>query len=103
MFLLISRIDRVQEMLYLSMRKQCCGRLEEKAEGESMRERANVPVMLSSNETEAVVCTNLTKVYEGGTTALKDLTLSIERGTSFGLLGENVAGYWLEKRELLLY
>jgi ABC-type multidrug transport system ATPase subunit len=42
-------------------------------------------------------------VYEGGTTALKDLTLSIERGTSFGLLGENVAGYWLEKRELLLY
>ncbi len=48
--------------------------------------------MLLANETEAVVCTHLTKVYEGGTTALKDLTLSIERGTSFGLLGENGAG-----------
>jgi len=31
-------------------------------------------------------------VYEGGSIALKDLTLSIERGTSFGLLGENGAG-----------
>jgi len=48
--------------------------------------------MQSLNEREAVVCTNLTKVYEGGTTALKNLTLSIERGTSFGLLGENGAG-----------
>jgi ABC-2 type transport system ATP-binding protein len=49
--------------------------------------------MSSANEADAVVaCTNLTKVYEGGTTALKDLTLSIERGMSFGLLGENGAG-----------
>lgn len=49
--------------------------------------------MLSSHETDMIVaCTNLTKVYEGGTTALKDLTLNIERGMSFGLLGENGAG-----------
>jgi ABC-2 type transport system ATP-binding protein len=31
-------------------------------------------------------------VYEGGSTALKNLTLCIKRGTSFGLLGENGAG-----------
>jgi ABC-2 type transport system ATP-binding protein len=31
-------------------------------------------------------------VYEGGSIALKDLTLRIKRGTSFGLLGENGAG-----------
>src|SRR5260370_5769082 len=49
--------------------------------------------MPASSETAAVVaCTNLSKVYEGGTTALKELTLSIERGMSFGLLGENGAG-----------
>lgn len=43
--------------------------------------------------TRAVVsCTNLTKVYEDGTTALKNLNLSIEPGASFGLLGENGAG-----------
>lgn len=39
-----------------------------------------------------VACTNLTKVYESGTIALKDLTLKIEPGMSFGLLGENGAG-----------
>lgn len=48
--------------------------------------------MVSAQEIDAVICTNLTKVYEGGTAALKDLTLSIEQGTSFGLLGENGAG-----------
>lgn len=49
--------------------------------------------MLSPDSTGAVVaCANLTKIYEGGTTALRDLTLTIERGTSFGLLGENGAG-----------
>jgi ABC-2 type transport system ATP-binding protein len=49
--------------------------------------------MVSSGQTGAVVtCTNLTKIYEGGTTALQDLTLAIERGMSFGLLGENGAG-----------
>ena len=45
------------------------------------------------SDSEAVVaCTNLTKTYEGGTVALNGLTLSIERGMSFGLLGENGAG-----------
>ena len=49
--------------------------------------------MLSSKEAGVVVvCTNLTKAYEEGTTAIKELTLSIERGMSFGLLGENGAG-----------
>src|SRR5579883_117172 len=49
--------------------------------------------MASSGQTGAVVtCTNLTKIYEGGTTALQDLTLAIERGMNFGLLGENGAG-----------
>lgn len=49
--------------------------------------------MSASSEADAVVaCTNLSKVYEGGTTALKELTLNIERGVSFGLLGENDAG-----------
>jgi ABC-2 type transport system ATP-binding protein len=52
--------------------------------------------MASSNEMGApasvVACANLTKVYESGTVALKNLTLSIEQGMSFGLLGENGAG-----------
>lgn len=39
-----------------------------------------------------VTCNGLTKVYENGTVALKELTLAIEYGTSFGLLGENGAG-----------
>lgn len=52
--------------------------------------------MISSNEAQAdapvVACTNLNKVYESGTVALTDLTLTIEEGMSFGLLGENGAG-----------
>lgn len=39
-----------------------------------------------------VACVNLTKIYNGGTVALQDLNLRIERGASFGLLGENGAG-----------
>lgn len=46
-----------------------------------------------SRDTDPVVaCAHLGKTYEGGTTALSDLTLNIERGMSFGLLGENGAG-----------
>src|SRR5215831_16876021 len=52
--------------------------------------------MISPNEANmdisVVICTNLTKIYEGGTVALQDLSLQIGRGTSFGLLGENGAG-----------
>ena len=38
-----------------------------------------------------IECTDLTKLY-GQFTALKELNLAIEQGTSFGLLGENGAG-----------
>jgi ABC-2 type transport system ATP-binding protein len=49
--------------------------------------------MSLSNEADAaIVCTNLTRVYQGGAVALKGLNLNIERGMSFGLLGENGAG-----------
>ncbi|HEX6110465.1 MAG TPA: ABC transporter ATP-binding protein, partial [Ktedonobacteraceae bacterium] len=39
-----------------------------------------------------VTCVGLTKVYQTGIIALNDLTLSIEPGMSFGLMGENGAG-----------
>lgn len=40
----------------------------------------------------AITCVDLTKIYETGAVALNELTLTIERGMSFGLLGENGAG-----------
>ena len=40
----------------------------------------------------AVECVDLTKIYAGAIRALDRLTLTISRGTSFGLLGENGAG-----------
>ena len=44
-------------------------------------------------DTEAAIeCVDLTKIYETGAVALNELTLTIERGMSFGLLGENGAG-----------
>ncbi len=49
----------------------------------SARTNSGVPV---------VACASLSKVYESGTAALKDLTLNIEQNMSFGLLGENGAG-----------
>lgn len=42
--------------------------------------------------TAAIACENLTKIYQMGAVALNELTLTIERGMSFGLLGENGAG-----------
>ena len=39
-----------------------------------------------------IECQELTKAYGRRTVALNNLTLSIEEGTSFGLLGENGAG-----------
>jgi ABC-2 type transport system ATP-binding protein len=39
-----------------------------------------------------VTCVGLTKVYQTGVVALNDLTLAIEPGMSFGLMGENGAG-----------
>jgi len=43
-------------------------------------------------DTAAIACVDLTKIYETGAVALNELTLTIERGMSFGLLGENGAG-----------
>ena len=49
--------------------------------------------MKADRDTNPVIsCVDVTKIYETGVVALKDLTLSIERGMSFGLLGENGAG-----------
>lgn len=49
--------------------------------------------MGNANGTAPVVaCTDLTKTYQNGVTALDDLTLTIEQGMSFGLMGENGAG-----------
>lgn len=39
-----------------------------------------------------IECTDLTKTYSKRVTALRSLTLNINEGTSFGLLGENGAG-----------
>src|SRR5215472_14637205 len=55
-------------------------------------ERILSTMSLSTETNAVVVCTNLSKVYEGRVTALRELNLRIERGTSFGLLGENGAG-----------
>src|SRR2546423_5320934 len=40
----------------------------------------------------AIECVDLTKTYGRRVTALRNLTLTIPEGTSFGLLGENGAG-----------
>jgi ABC-2 type transport system ATP-binding protein len=42
--------------------------------------------------TATMCCAGLTKTYENGVTALDNLTLTIEEGMSFGLMGENGAG-----------
>src|SRR5579859_2326213 len=39
-----------------------------------------------------VTCAGLTKIYQTGIVALNNLTLTIEPGMSFGLMGENGAG-----------
>jgi ABC-2 type transport system ATP-binding protein len=43
-------------------------------------------------ETAAIECVSLTRLYEGQVAALNDLTLTVPRGAAFGLLGENGAG-----------
>jgi ABC-type sugar transport system ATPase subunit len=44
------------------------------------------------NSPTVVTCMGLTKIYQTGVVALNDLTLTIEPGMSFGLMGENGAG-----------
>ncbi len=39
-----------------------------------------------------ISCAGLTKTYQNGVTALDNLTLTVEEGMSFGLMGENGAG-----------
>ncbi len=47
---------------------------------------------MKADSTALVTCEGLTKVYRTGIVALNDLTLAIEPGMSFGLMGENGAG-----------
>jgi ABC-2 type transport system ATP-binding protein len=46
----------------------------------------------AGQETAAIECVGLTKVYERQIAALNDVTLTVPRGSAFGLLGENGAG-----------
>ena len=47
---------------------------------------------LKGNSQAVVTCVGLTKIYQTGIVALNNLTLTIEPGMSFGLMGENGAG-----------
>jgi ABC-2 type transport system ATP-binding protein len=48
--------------------------------------------MEAKPEEAAIVCVGLTKAYDRGAVALDGVTLTIDRGVAFGLLGENGAG-----------
>jgi ABC-2 type transport system ATP-binding protein len=48
--------------------------------------------IMKVNSPAVVDCMGLTKIYQTGTGALDNLTLSIKPGMSFGLMGENGAG-----------
>ena len=47
---------------------------------------------MKANSPAVVDCVGLTKIYQTGTVALDNLTLTIGAGMSFGLMGENGAG-----------
>lgn len=47
---------------------------------------------MKDDSAAVVTCVGLTKVYQTGAIALDELTLTIEPGMSFGLMGENGAG-----------
>jgi ABC-2 type transport system ATP-binding protein len=47
---------------------------------------------VKANSPAVVSCVGLTKIYQTGIVALDNLTLTIESGMSFGLMGENGAG-----------
>ncbi len=47
---------------------------------------------MKTDSAAVVSCVGLTKIYQTGVVALNDLTLTIEPGMSFGLMGENGAG-----------
>ncbi len=47
---------------------------------------------MKTDSAAVVSCAGLTKIYQTGVVALNDLTLTIEPGMSFGLMGENGAG-----------
>src|SRR5215831_6974089 len=48
--------------------------------------------IMKVNSPAVVNCVGLTKIYQTGTVALDNLSLTIEPGMSFGLVGENGAG-----------
>lgn len=47
---------------------------------------------MKADSPSVITCAGLTKVYQTGVIALDELTLTIEPGMSFGLIGENGAG-----------
>src|SRR5260370_13668910 len=49
-------------------------------------------IAMKADSTALVTCEGLTKIYRTGIVALDNLTLTIEPGMSFGLMGENGAG-----------
>jgi hypothetical protein len=62
------------------------------AENLSVPNMRSMPNIMKANSPAVVTCMGLTKIYQTGTVALDNLTLTIEPGMCFGLMGENGAG-----------
>jgi ABC-type Na+ transport system ATPase subunit NatA len=62
------------------------------AENLSVPNIRSMPNIIKANSPAVVTCMGLTKIYQTGTVALDNLTLTIEPGMCFGLIGENGAG-----------
>ena len=45
-------------------------------------------ISMKTDSPAIVTCDGLTKIYQTGVVALNELTLTIEQGMSFGLMGE---------------
>lgn len=48
----------------------------------------NEVIFMKTDSPAIVTCEGLTKIYQTGVVALNELTLTIEQGMSFGLMGE---------------
>src|SRR6266567_6675937 len=58
----------------------------------TLKNKSRKVTKTGSQRMAVIECIDLTKTYGKRTTALHNLTLTIDEGTSFGLLGENGAG-----------